>query len=295
MRNSAPFKGLGVAVVTPFYHDAIDFASLAKIIEHAINEGVDYIVSLGTTGEPATMKQAERFKVLDYTIEKVGGRVPVVAGFGGNDTKAIIEQMGAYHFDGIDGILSNSPAYNKPTQEGIFQHFMAIAESAPRPIVLYNVPGRTASNMEAETTLRLAESSEQFVAIKEASGNIAQCGQIIRNAPEGFALLSGDDALALPLIACGAEGLISVIANALPRAFAELVHAAQAGDFDQARKIHLALLPLHHWLFAEGNPAGVKAAMHIKGILGSMETRLPLVPVSEACYARLHAHLKDIG
>lgn len=273
-----PFRGTGVALVTPFKEQAVDYTALTQLVEHCVEGGVDFLVALGTTGETVTLSQQEQQQVLRHIVETNQGRVPVVAGYGGNDTASLIEQVKTANFEGVDGILSASPAYNKPTQEGIYQHFMALEAVAPCPIILYNVPGRTASNMTAATTLRLANASDKFVAVKEASGNIHQAMQIIQGEkPAHFVLLSGDDNLTLPLIAAGAEGLISVVANAYPSGYSQLVQAARAGQLEIARKLHYEYLDLVDALFIDGNPAGVKYVLEQMGI-GSSELRLPLVP-----------------
>jgi len=273
------FKGTGVALVTPFLADGqVDYASLEQLIEHCISGGIDFLVSLGTTGETATLSEKEQSEVLDFTIQTNRYRLPIVVGMGGNDTKKLVQQVKNQNFDGIDAILSVSPYYNKPTQEGIFQHYMAIAEAAPRPIILYNVPARTGANISAKTTLRLAASSDKFVAIKEASGDIRQAMEIIQHAPEGFSLLSGDDNMTLPLMAMGATGVISVIGQGMPRVFSDMVNAANQGDFVKARALHYKLVELTDLIFAQGNPAGIKTILHLLGICNDY-LRLPLVQV----------------
>jgi 4-hydroxy-tetrahydrodipicolinate synthase len=273
------FKGTGVALVTPFLADGqVDYASLEQLIEHCISGGIDFLVSLGTTGETATLSEKEQSEVLDFTIQTNRYRLPIVVGMGGNDTKKLVQQVKNQNFDGIDAILSVSPYYNKPTQEGIFQHYMAIAEAAPRPIILYNVPARTGSNISAKTTLRLAAGSDKFVAIKEASGDIRQAMEIIQHAPEGFSLLSGDDNMTLPLMAMGATGVISVIGQGMPRVFSDMVNAANQGDFVKARALHYKLVELTDLIFAQGNPAGIKTILHLLGICNDY-LRLPLVQV----------------
>lgn len=275
------FRGTGVALVTPFKDGQIDFEGLARLIEHNINGGVEFLVSLGTTGESVTLNESERTEVLDFTVRQAAGRVKIVAGFGGNNTSALIASIKKYHFKGVDAILSASPSYNKPTQEGIFQHFMAIEEHCPVPIIIYNVPGRTASNMRAATTLRLANASPKFVAIKEASGNVAQCMQIVHgNKPSNFSVLSGDDNLTLPMLAFGMDGLISVVANAYPAAYSDMVRAGLDGNFEKARSIHYQYMDLVDLLFVDGNPAGIKVVLEQLQIC-SPELRLPLVPISE--------------
>lgn len=284
-------NGTGVALVTPFQQGKVDFPALERLINHCINGGLEYLVALGTTGETPTLSTEERNAVLDFVIEKTAKRVPVVAGFGGNNTQAIIEQLKARDFEGVDAILSSSPSYNKPSQEGIYQHYMALAEVAPRPIILYNVPGRTSSNMSADTTLRLAHSSDKFIAIKEASGDLAQCMRIIKNKPTNFSLVSGDDNLTLPLLACGAAGVISVVGNAFPKSFSDMVRAGVAGDFETARALHYQLLEILDLLFVDGNPAGVKAALEILGICDK-EQRLPLVDARPETYQAILQRIK---
>lgn len=276
------FTGTGVALVTPFKNGVVDYDGLKRLINHNIEGGVEFLVSLGTTGESVTLTEEEQHAVLDFTIKTVEGKVPVVAGFGGNNTAALIQSIQKYHFKGIAGILSASPAYNKPTQEGIYQHFMALAAVAPCPIILYNVPGRTASNMTAETTLRLANASDKFVAIKEASGNLAQCMQIVNGAkPAHFSVLSGDDNLTLPMLACGMDGLISVLGNAYPKSYSDMVRAGLAGDFVRARNLHYSFMNLVDLLFVDGNPAGVKYVLQQLGICEE-ELRLPLVSATKS-------------
>jgi 4-hydroxy-tetrahydrodipicolinate synthase len=281
------FTGTGVALVTPFKNGLVDYEGLEGLINHTIEGGVEFLVSLGTTGESVTLTLAEKQAVLDFTVKIVAGRVAIVAGFGGNDTAALIHSIKDYHFKGIDGILSASPSYNKPTQEGIYQHFMAIAAIAPCPIILYNVPGRTASNMTAETTLRLANASDKFVGIKEASGSLGQCMEIVNGSkPAHFSVLSGDDNLTLPMLACGMDGLISVVGNAYPKEYSDLVRAGLVGDFAKARKLHYSFLNLVDLLFIDGNPAGVKYVLQQLDICGE-ELRLPLVPVTRSTKASM--------
>lgn len=286
-------NGTGVALVTPFKNKAIDFEGLKNVIEHVISGGVEYVVSLGTTGEAPTLNDKEMIAVLDFTIKTVANRIPVVAGFGGNDTQTIINAIDNYHFDGVSAILSSSPAYNKPTQEGLYQHYMAIAEVAPVPIIIYNVPSRTATNIKAETTLRLAHSSDKFIAIKEASGKLVQCMKIMRDKPKDFLLLSGDDALSLPMISFGAKGVISVMANALPNEFSTMIRTALSGDFQSATQQHLRLLAINDLLYEEGNPAGIKAALEIQGIC-SRAVRLPLVKLSKKNCDKLKQAMKTL-
>lgn len=288
------FSGTGVALVTPFKNGRIDYRSLERIIEYCIDGGVDFLVSLGSTGEAISLNAKECRRVLDFTLRTTRGRLPVVAGFfGGNHTAALAKKIKDYNFDGISAILSSSPAYNKPSQEGIYQHYMKLAEASPVPIIIYNVPGRTASNVDAETALRLARASDKFVAIKEATGDMVQTSQLIKNKPDHFQVLSGDDPTCLSAIAVGAEGVISVVGNVLPNAFSDMIRLALQGDFRTARSIHLQLLDLHHWLYVEGNPTGIKSAMEVIG-LSSNEVRLPLVKMSEDNYQLLKLELNKV-
>ena len=287
------FRGLGVALVTPFRSNGqIDYAGLEKLIDHQIAGGVDYVVSMGTTGESVTLTKAEKKELLAQTIGFVRNRVPVVLGVGGNNTAEVVESLNSFDMDGVDAILSVSPYYNKPTQEGIYQHYKAIAQVALRPIILYNVPGRTGSNMTAETTLRLAKDFKNIIAIKEASANLDQMGRILKHKPKDFMLISGDDALTLPIIALGGEGVISVVGNALPYEFSLLVHAALKGDLATARREHLRLIEVIDLLFVEGNPGGIKETLKILGICGST-MRLPLVNISEGTAKKLYHALAD--
>ena len=254
-------QGTGVALVTPFDDYKIDYSSLSSIIQYVIAGGVDYIVSLGTTGEAITLSAEECRQVLDFTVRQVNGRVPVVAGFfGGNFTAKLADKIAHYNFDGIDAIMCSSPAYSKPTQEGIFQHYMAIEKASPIPIIIYNVPGRTSSNITATTILRLANASKKFLAVKEASGDLVQAMQIIKNKPAHFSVVSGEDPLTLPMISCGGNGAISVIANAYPKTFSAMVNAALEGDFTTARQHNDAILDIHPWLYIENNPIGHKSS-----------------------------------
>ena len=288
------FKGTGAALVTPFKNGGIDWEDLEKIIEHVIAGGVEFLVSLGTTGESVTLSEPEQREVLDFTIKPNRGRLPLVAGvFGGNNTAALVEKIQQFNFDGIDALLSSNPAYNKPGQEGIFQHYMALAEVSPKPIIIYNVPSRTASNMTAETTLRLANASEKFLGVKEASDDIYQVMKIIKGKPKDFLVLSGDDFITLPLIAAGGDGVISVIANTVPRPFTDMVRAALRHDMATAQQLNLKLLELYKLLFLEGNPVGVKAAMELQGLC-SREVRLPLVPMTEYGIHQIMAELEKM-
>lgn len=289
MKNK--FRGTGVALVTPFANEAVDFEGLERVINHCIEGGVEYLVSLGTTGESATLTPTESLEVLEFTTKTIAGRAPLVAGFGGNNTQAIIDKIKTSHFEGVDAILSVSPYYNKPTQEGIYRHYMALAEVAPRPIIIYNVPSRTGSNIAAETTLRLAHASEKFIAVKEASGNLVQCMNIVKGKPDNFLVLSGDDAITLPMLSFGIDGVISVLANAFPRPFSDMVRHGLNGGFKAASKLHLDLLEIMDLLFVEGNPAGVKAALELQDIC-SKTVRLPLVELSEKNYINMKNAIK---
>ncbi len=274
------FRGTGVALVTPFLEDeSVDYPALEQLVNHVIEGGVDYLVVLGTTGETPTLSAEEKNAILDFVIEKNNGRVPVVCGVGGNNTKETVAQVKALPA-GVAGILSVSPYYSKPSQSGIYSHFAAIAEATELPIILYNVPGRTASNMLSVTTLRLATDFANIVAIKEASGNLPQCMELVQYKPEGFVILSGDDNLILPQVAIGMDGVISVAANAYAKDFTTMVNSALAGDFEEARRLHYRLLNGMDLLFVDGNPAGVKYALSLIGICKNV-LRLPLTPVRD--------------
>ncbi|MBK9018387.1 MAG: 4-hydroxy-tetrahydrodipicolinate synthase [Saprospiraceae bacterium] len=288
------FSGTGVALVTPYHKGKVDFEALERVIEHVITGGVDFIVSLGSTGEAIMLTTAECKEVFKFTLEKINERMPVVAGlFGANSTLHLIERVRNYDLEGFSAIMSSSPSYVKPTQEGIYQHYMALEAISPLPIIIYNVPGRTASNVTADTTLRLARASKKFIAVKEASGQIDQAVSIIKHKPDDFLVLSGDDSLTLPIIACGGKGVISVIANALPEQFSGMVQAALSGDFDTARRIHLDLHDIHPLLYVDGNPAGIKAVMKTMGLC-SGEVRSPLVPVRESTFELLKVELEKM-
>lgn len=279
------FFGAGVALVTPFHNDgSIDFDALRKLVQLQIDGGTDFLVVQGTTGESPTLSQDEKFKILNTVIEENNNRLKIVYGVGGNDTVSVGELLKKVP-KGVDGILSVSPYYNKPIQKGIIEHFKYIASCTDLPIILYNVPGRTGSNMSAETTLELAK-IPNIVAMKEASGNMEQIMEIIRLKPEGFGVLSGDDNLTMPLIAAGADGVISVVANAFPEKFSTMVHASQKGDLVLARKFHYELFSITKMFFEEGNPGGVKVAMKYRGVMNET-MRLPLYPVSEQLRTRI--------
>jgi len=288
------FIGTGVAIITPFKNNEVDYPSLANIIDHVINGGVNYIVALGSTGETATLNEAEARDILDFCIKHINNRVPLVAGnFGGNDTKELVKKIKDYNFDGVAAILSSSPAYIKPSQEGIYRHYMALAEVSPVPIIIYNVPGRTRSNIEWETTVRLAEASKNFVGIKEASGDLIQTTRIIKNKPDHFIVTSGDDEVALAMTAVGGDGVISVMANALPKAFSQMINFALDQDYYAARSLNFKTYDLHKWLYVEGNPVGIKSAMEVLGFCTN-EVRLPLSPLSAPNYAKLKEELLRI-
>lgn len=285
------YRGAGVALITPFKADlTIDFEGLGKIVDSQIENQIDYLVVLGTTAETATLNSTEKQQIVDFICKRVNGKIPIVVGVGGNNTQAVIDSAISMDLSKADAILSVVPYFNKPTQEGIFQHYMAIAKASPLPVILYNVPGRTGVNMSAETTLRLARASDKFVATKEASGNIGEITKILRDKPAGFAVLSGDDSLVVPMIAIGAEGVISVAANVVPKAIADLTHLALDGNFKAAAQLHLRMQRMCDALFIDGNPGGAKAALHSAGIIENV-LRLPLVPVSKSTYEILAKEL----
>ena len=285
-------RGTGVALVTPFQADGnIDYPAFEKVINFVIDGGVEYVVALGTTGETPTLSKAEKAALANFTYDKVAGRVPVVVGIGGNNTAELLEELQSFPLDKAVAVLSASPYYSKPSQEGLFQHYKVLAEASPKPILLYNVPGRTGRNLTAATTLRLAKEVKNIAGIKEASGDMAQCMEILRDRPATFLVVSGDDALALPQIACGMEGVISVAANAFPRAFTDMVRASLTFDFKTAKALNDKLIKGYELLFAENNPAGVKAAMAELGLIGNY-LRLPVVPVSAPLQAQIREYVK---
>lgn len=288
------FIGTGVALVTPFHKDgSIDFKCLSNIIEHTIDNDVDYLVVLGTTGESATLTRDEKLAIIGFVVETVDNRVPIVLGLGGNNTQEIINCIKSYDFEGISAVLSVTPYYNKPTQKGLYQHYKIIANLSPVPVILYNVPGRTAVNLSAETTLRLAYDVQGVIGIKEASGDMEQCMEIIKNKPDDFLVISGDDALTLPLISIGGDGVISVVANAFPKQFSKMVYHARRGNMRRAREIHYSLIDMISYLFAEGNPAGVKSVMETMGLCFNT-VRLPLTIVSRGLQNKLDSCLETI-
>jgi 4-hydroxy-tetrahydrodipicolinate synthase len=283
-------QGTGVALVTPFKEDQhIDFNALGTVIDAMINGGVEYLVTLGTTGETPTLDKQEKLDIVHFTFDKVAGRVPVVVGIGGNNTAELVNDLHKFPLDKAIAVLSASPNYNKPSQEGIYQHYKTLAAESPKPILLYNVPGRTGRNMTAETTLRLA-AVPNIAGMKEASGDMGQCMQLLRDLPEDFLLVSGDDALALPQLACGMQGVISVAANAFPSEFSNMVRLCLKQDFTAAKAINDTLIEAYDLMFCENNPAGVKAFMAEKGWI-SNQVRLPVVPLSEAIHAKVKAYL----
>ncbi len=288
------YVGTGVAVITPFKNGEVDYSALTRVINHILNGGVDYLVVLGSTGETATLNAEEARNILTHTIETVQGRVPIVAGnFAGNNTLEIVRSISKFDFEGIDAILSSSPAYVKPSQEGIYRHYMALEEVSPVPIILYNVPGRTMSNMEWTTTVRLANSSKKFIGIKEATGDLIQTTRIIKNMPEDFFVTSGDDEVVIPMMSVGGHGVISVIGNALPNQFSQLIKYGLEGDYEKARELNNLVYDLHKWLYIEGNPVGIKTAMEILGFCTN-EVRLPLSPMSSDNYKYLERALRQI-
>lgn len=288
------FKGLGIALVTPFKEDgSVDYKSLIRLVEYQLDNGADFFCILATTGETPTLTTEEKQKIKETIVSLVGGRVPILMGCGGNNTSSIIEELQTRDFQGIDGILSVCPYYNKPSQEGLYQHFKAIANATKLPVVLYNVPGRTGVNMTAATTVRLAHDCDNIVAIKEASGNLEQVDEIIKNKPRHFDVISGDDALTFPMVSCGAVGVISVIGNALPKEFSKMIRLQMKGEYDPARTIHHRFIDLFSLLFVDGNPAGVKAMLHEMGYIENV-LRLPLVPTRISTRQRLAEIMKEL-
>ena len=288
------FKGLGIGLITPFLDDgSVDYKSLIRLVEYQLDNGADFLCILATTGETPTLTQNEKQKIKDLIVDLVGGRVPILMGCGGNNTAAIVNELQTGDFRCIDGVLSVCPYYNKPSQEGLYQHFKAIANATKLPVVLYNVPGRTGVNLQAATTVRLAQDCENIVAIKEASGNLEQVDEIIKNKPADFDVISGDDALTFPMVSCGAVGVISVIGNALPKEFSKMIRLQMRGEYDPARKIHHRFIDLFSLLFVDGNPAGVKAMLHEMGFIEN-KLRLPLVPMQIKNMQRMSEILKEL-
>ena len=288
------FKGLGIALITPFLEDgSVDYKSLIRLVEYQLNNGADFFCILATTGETPTLTAEEKQKIKDLIVDLVGGRVPILMGCGGNNTAAIVHELQTGDFRGVDGILSVCPYYNKPSQEGLYQHFKTIAAATQLPVVSYNVPGRTGVNMTAATTVRLAHDCPNIVAIKEASGNLEQVDEIIKNKPRNFDVISGDDALTFPMVSCGAVGVISVIGNALPREFSKMIRLQMKGEYDGARKIHHRFIDLFSLLFVDGNPAGVKCMLSEMGYIEN-RLRLPLVPTRISTLQRMSEIMKEL-
>ncbi len=287
-------KGMGVALITPFRNDkSIDYEALARLLEYQIKNGSDYLVVLGTTSEAPTLTPQERRELKEFIVHRVAGRVPLVLGCGGNNTQGVIDELSASDLSAFQAILSVGPYYNKPSQEGIYQHYAAIAKASPLPIILYNVPGRTGVNMTAETTLRLAQEFPSIIGIKEASGNMTQMDDIIKRKPADFMVISGDDGITYPLITLGAHGVISVIGNAFPREFSKMVRLGLEGDYEAARSIHHRFTELFSLLFVDGNPAGVKCLLHAMGYIENV-LRLPLVPTRITTYEKIRRVLDSL-
>lgn len=290
-----PFTGAGVALITPFNEDiSVDYSALERLVEDQISGGTDYLVVLGTTGETPALSDDEKKEIVRFVIEKNAGRLKIVIGIGSNNTLALVQSIQKMNFEGVDAMLSVTPYYNKPTQEGLFQHFKLVVEASPIPVILYNVPGRTGVNMEADTTLRIANLSEKVIGIKEACGDLGQFAKIINDAPNYFKIISGDDALTLPSIAMGAIGVISVIANALPDKLSRLTHASLQGNISTASQLQLQMAEMLKLMFKEGSPAGVKALMEMMGTVKN-QVRLPNVPVSAGTYSLIEAEWKKMN
>lgn len=292
------FKGTGVAVVTPFHkYGTIDFNSLEKVLNHIIDGGVEFVLALGTTSEAPTLSKDEKKAVVNYFIETVDNRVPIMLGIGGNNTQEVINTIKTTSFEGIGALLTVAPYYNKPGQKGLYSHFKSIASASPVPVYLYNVPSRTNCNIEAETTLKLAEEIENIVGVKEASGDLMQIMNIVRNKPDGFSVLSGDDAITLPMLSIGVEGVISVVANAYPKQFSDMVRMGLKGKFDEAARLHYDLLEIIDYLFKDGSPGGIKAVLEMMDLCVN-NLRLPLVKVNKRIYNHLQSLVekhKDIS
>jgi 4-hydroxy-tetrahydrodipicolinate synthase len=288
------FRGLGIALITPFTEEgAVDYESLSRLIDYQLDNGADFLCILATTGETPCLSLAERAQIKSAIVRQVAGRVPILMGCGGNNTAAVVEELKNGDFSGIDGVLSVCPYYNKPSQEGLYQHFKAIAAATELPVVLYNVPGRTGINLKPETTCRLAKDCKNIVAIKEASGSLEQVDEIIKYKPNDFEVISGDDALTFPMIACGAVGVISVIGNALPKEFSRMIRLEFNGEFEAAQKIHHKFTDLYSLLFVDGNPAGVKALLTEMGFIKN-QLRLPLVPTRVTTLQKISSIIKEL-
>lgn len=288
-------RGMGVALITPFKEDeSVDYDALLRLVDYQLKNGTDFLCVLGTTAETPTLAKEEKDKIKKLVVERVKRKIPILLGVGGNDTKAIVNTLKTDDYTGVDAILSVVPYYNKPSQEGIYQHYKAIANATNLPIVLYNVPGRTGVNMRAETTLRIARDFKNVVAIKEASGNITQMDDIIKNKPSNFEVISGDDGFAYPLITLGAVGVISVIGNAFPREFSRMTRLALSGDYANALTIHHSFTELFELLFVDGNPAGVKAMLNAMGLIEN-RLRLPLVPTRITTFEKMRTILNELN
>ncbi|MBP5258163.1 MAG: 4-hydroxy-tetrahydrodipicolinate synthase [Prevotella sp.] len=288
------FKGLGIALVTPFKADgSVDYDAITALLDYQLDNGADFLCILATTGETPCLSREEKQNIKELIVKHVNGRVPILMGCGGNNTAEVVNELKTADFKGIDGVLSVCPYYNKPSQEGLYQHFKAIAEASPLPVVLYNVPGRTGVNLKAETTVRLANDCPNIVAIKEASGSLEQVDEIIKNKPARFDVISGDDALTFPMIACGAVGVISVIGNALPHEFSKMIRLEFNGEFGAAQRIHHKFTDLYSLLFVDGNPAGVKALLNDMGMIENV-LRLPLVPTRITTKQKMSELLKQL-
>ena len=288
------FKGLGIALITPFTSDgSVDYDALKRIIDYQLDNGADFLCILATTGETPCLTKDEKSAIKTLVVNRVKGRVPILMGCGGNNTRAVVEEIRETDWLGVSGVLSVCPYYNKPSQEGLYRHFKAIAEASPLPVVLYNVPGRTGINLKAETTVRLAEDCENIIAIKEAGGSLEKVDEIIKNKPARFDVISGDDALTFPMIASGAAGVSSVIGNALPKEFSRMIRLEFNGEYEAARKIHHRFTELYSLLFVDGNPAGVKALLHEMGMIEN-ELRLPLVPTRITTMQKMAGILKEL-
>lgn len=288
------FRGLGIALITPFTPDGeVDSNSLKRLVEYQLQNGADFLCILATTGETPCLSAEEKAEIKRLVVEVNNGRVPILMGCGGNNTRAVVQELKSADWSGIDGVLSVCPYYNKPSQEGLYQHFKAIAEACPLPVVLYNVPGRTGINLQAQTTLRLARDCENIIAIKEASGSLEQVDEIINNKPARFDVISGDDALTFSMVASGAAGVISVIGNALPKEFSRMIRLEFNGEYEPARKIHHRFQQLYSLLFVDGNPAGVKALLHEMGFIDNV-LRLPLVPTRLTTLQKITTILKEL-
>lgn len=284
---NSKFFGTGVALVTPFdINGNVDYVAFARLLSNVVDGGVDYVLVMGTTGETPCLSAEERRKVIDFAKREIAGRVPIMVGMSGNNTSDLLDSIRNFDFSGIDGLLTASPFYNKPVQNGLYAHFAHVAEVSPVPVILYNIPGRTGVNISPETICRLASDFDNIIAVKEASGSVDQIMRVVENKPERFTVISGDDGLTLPLMASGVKGVISVVANAFPRELSQMVKLALSGDFEQARNLHYRLLPTVRLMFAEGNPAGVKAYLSQMGVIQNV-LRLPLVNVSDDLYARI--------